>query len=423
MKMFKIYISSLNKILIIFALSTIVINSNAQNYRFNAKIIKVTEEGYYKVPLPPNVISELKHSFPDIRIIDSDNNEIQYILKKEKLVSDKIIKTELNIIKNKHKKFKHLTELRVENKGFDISNLIFKIKNTHNPVFVKIYGSDDNDTWFVLKDNFPAVPEYTDADSTDIKIMDIPNNSFDYFKVIFYDYDEDPIDITNVFFYSLSDIRAEYVQLKSPKIIQKDTLNKSIITLTYDKPQFIDMISFGIKGPEYYLRKVNMDKNDTSSSPKTGEEYYDQYKKEFYIGSLKSNRIYLYDFKAEKIEFVIDNKDNQSLQVFKANTYQLKNYLVTYLKPDEEYHLLYGNCKAIFPSYDLPYFKDTIPEILSEARIYNIKKTKGTNGKVKVIWNFPSSYLWYSIGILGIILLIVSLIILKERFGKTGKTE
>ncbi len=413
----------MNKILIIFLLSIFTLHSNAQNYHWTAKIKSVSEAGYYKIFLSPDIISELKHSFPDIRIMDSENNEIQYILKKQKIVSDNMHKTELKILKNKHKKFKHLTEIQIENNEYDISNLIFKVKNTHNPIFVKIYGSEDTDNWFVLKNDFPVVPDYTDADSTEIKIMNIPSSKLNFFKVIFYDYDDDPINVTNAYFYSLSDVRAEYVQLKSPQITQKDTLHKSIITLTYDKPQFVDMISFGIKGPEYYLRKVKMNKKDTSANPNTGDEYYDEMKKDFYIGSLKSNRINLYDFKAKQIEFIIDNKDNQALQIFKANTYQLKNYLVTYLNPDEDYSILFGNNKANFPSYDLPYFKDTIPDVLSEAAIYNVKKIRGTSENIKVIWSFSPTYLWYSIGILGIILLIISLIILKERFGKTGKTE
>lgn len=411
------------KITITFFISFFVFQINAQNYNWKAKIKDVEKAAYYKIFLAPEITSELKHSFPDIRILDSKNNEIQYILKKQKNVYESKNKTELKILKNKHKKSKHYTEIKIENNNYEISNLVFRIVNTHNPIFVKIYGSDDEKDWFVLKNVFPVVPEITKQDSTEIKIMDIPNNTFKYFNVLFYDYDLQPISVSNVYFYSLSDVRAEYVQLKSPKIIQKDTLDKSIVTLKYEKPQFIDMISLGIKGPEFYIRKVQMHKKDTVSSPYLGEAYYDLLKKDFYIGSLKSNRINLYDYKAKEIELVIENKDNQPLKIYKANSYQLKNYIVTYLKPDEKYNIVFGNNKANFPNYDLPYFTDTIPNVLPETRIYNQERINKKHHKINVIWNFPLSYIWYIIGTLLLILLIISLIILKERFGKKGKTE
>ena len=423
MKINNNYITIIKKILITIIISFVVLNLNAQNYHWIAKIKNVEKAAYYKIFLKPDITSQLKHSFPDIRIIDSKNNEIQYILKKQKTIFDNNNRTELKILKNKHKKNKHYTEIKIENNNFEISNLVFKIVNTHNPIFVKIYGSNNSKNWFVLKNVFPVVPNITETDSTEVNILDIPNNTFKYLNVIFYDYDIQPITVTNVYFHSLADVRAEYVQLESPQITQKDTLDKSIVTLAYDKPQFIDMISIGIKGPEFYIRKVQMYKKDTVSNLYNGEEYFDLLKKDFYIGSLKSNRINLYDYKAKEIELIIENKDNQALKVYKANSYQLKNYIVTYLKPDEEYKIVFGNENANFPSYDLPYFTDTIPNVLPETYIYNIKKQKVKTARINVIWDFPVSYIWYSVGSLLVILLIISLIILRERFGKKGKTE
>ncbi len=414
----------MKQLYIILITSLIAISNYAQNYQWKASINEVDVSGYYKIYLDPDIISQLEHSFPDIRILDKNNNETQYILKKQKTVLNKNKKIELKITKNKHRKFKHYTEIQIENeKKYSISNLILRIVNTHNPVFVKIFGSDNLDNWYILKDNFPAVPDITDSDSTEIKIMDIPESKFKFFKVYFYDYEEKPIEITNVYYHNLEDIRAEYIQLKSPIISQKDTLNKTIITLEFEKPEFIDMITFRISGPEYYLRKVQMLKKDTISNTHMKNEFYDQLKKEFYLGSLKSNRINLYDYKAKKIEFIVENKDNQPLIFLKANAYQLKNYIVAYLNQDNKYTLIYGNEKANFPSYDLPYFKDTIPKILPETSVYNIKKINGATDKINKIWTFPTSYLWYIIGFLLIVLLLISFKLLKERFGETKKTE
>lgn len=409
----------MKRISIILSLIFLYYFSIAQEFNWQAKIQDVDVAGYYKIFLSADITSQLNHSFPDIRIADEDNNEVQYILKKQKTVYDRGIRTELKILKNKHKKFKHYTELIVENEeSINISNLIFKVVNTHNPVYIKIFGANDQKIWYVLKNSFPVVPEITVADSTEFKVMDVPESNFQFFKILFHDYDEKPIEVGHVYFHSLSDIRAEYIQLPDPEISQKDTLRKSIVTVEFAKPEYVDMLSFGIKGPEYFLRKVQMRKKDTSSLETSGDEFYDQFRKDFYFGSLKNNRINLYDYKAKKIELIVDNKDNQPLVFYKANAYQLKNYMIAYLKPDINYYILYGSDEASFPSYDLPYFKDTIPEILPETYIYNIKKLKRSSESKAHIWNFPPQYLWYMVGLVGLVLIFISIKLLRERFGK-----
>ena len=398
---------------------TFGIVSFSQNFNWRAKVESVETAGYYKMFLNPEIISRLHHAFPDIRLYDEENNEIQYILKQKKTIYDKGKKNQLKIIKNKYRKFKHFTEVIVENVGnVEISNLVFKVINTNNPVFIKISGSTDKQKWYVLKKNYPTVPDITNADTTEIKVMNLPRSDFRYFKILFYDYDEQNTEVLKVYYHNLADIRAEYVRLPKPKITQKDTLDKSIVTVEFKYPQFIDMFTFGIQGPEYYIRKVQMMKDDTGSVVGQGEEFYDQMKKDIWFGSLKSNRINLADYKAQKVVFVIDNKDNQPLKVYKVNAYQLKNYMVAYLLPDTKYHLFYGSKDANFPSYDLPYFKDTIPKVLPETYIYNIKKNSDAKSEINTIWNFPVRYLWFSIGLSALILIVISILLLKQMVKK-----
>jgi len=398
--------------------------SYSQTYNWQAKVESVENAGYYKMFLNSDVTSHLHHAFPDIRLYDDKNNEIQYILSQNKTIYDKGKRTELKILKNKYRKFKHFTEVIVENTGnIEISNLIFKVVNTNNPVFIKIMGSSDTQKWYILKNNYPTVPDITNADTTEIKVMNLPRSDFKYIKILFHDYDEQNIEVIKVYYHDLADIRAEYTQLPKPEIIQKDTLDKSIVTVEFKEAQFIDMFTFGIQGPEFYLRKVQMMKDDTGIVATPGEEFYDQMKKDFWLGSLKSNRINLADYKAKKVVFIIDNKDNQPLKVFKVNAYQLKNYMITYLLPDTKYHLLYGSKNANFPSYDLPYFKDTIPKILPETYIYNIKRKANAGTEINTIWNFPVQYLWFSIGILAIILIVISILLLKRTVKKNKNQE
>jgi len=416
---------SIFKYFLVFIFSVLLnIVGFSQTFNWQAKLESVENPGYYKIFLSSDITSHLHHAFPDIRLYDDKNNEIQYILDQKKTIYDKGRRTELKVLKNKYRKFKHFTEVIIENTdNIEISNLIFKVVNTNNPVFIKILGSSDTENWYILKNNYPTVPDITNADTTEIKVMNLPRSDFKYFKILFHDYDEQKIEVIKVFYHDLADIRAEYTQLPKPKITQKDTLDKSILTVEFNEAQFIDMFTFGIQGPEFYLRKVQMMKDDTGIIATPGEEFYDQMKKDFWFGSLKNNRINLADYKAKKIVFIIDNKDNQPLKIYKVNAYQLKNYMIAYLLPDIKYHFLFGSKNANFPSYDLPFFKDTIPKVLPETYIYNIKRKANSETEINTIWNFPVKYLWLSIGISAIILVVISILLLKQTVKKNKKTE
>lgn len=400
------------------------ISAFSQIYNWQAKLESVENPAYYKIFLSPEITAHLNHAFPDIRLYDDKNNEIQYILNQKKVIYDKGKKNELKILKNKYRKFKHFTEVIVENtEDVEISNMIFKVVNTNNPVFIKILGSPDNEKWYIIRNNYPTVPDITNADTTEIKVMNLPRSDFKYFKILFHDYDEQNIEVAGVYYHNLADIRAEYTQLPKPEITQKDTLDKSIVTVEFNQAQFVDMITFGIQGPEFYLRKIQLLKSDTGIVSATGEEFYDQMKKVFWFGSLKSNRLILADYKAKKLVFIIDNKDNQPLKIYKVNAYQLKNYMVAYLLPDTKYHLFFGSKNTNFPSYDLPYFKDTIPKVLPETYIYNIKRNENARQEVTAIWNFPVRWLWVSIGGITIILILVSILMLRQISKNNNKQE
>ncbi len=419
------HMKSIFKFFLIFIFSLMLnLIAFSQTYNWQAKLESVKNPGYYEIFLSSDVTSHLHHAFPDIRLYDNKNNEIQYIINQKKIIYDKGKQTELKILKNKYRKFKHFTEVIAENTDkVEISNLIFKVVNTNNPVYIKILGSNDTRNWYILKNNYPTVPDITNEDTTEIKVMNLPRSDFKYFKILFHDYDEQNIEVIKVFYHHLADIRAEYTQLPKPKITQKDTLDKSILTVEFDDAQFIDMLTFGIQGPEFYLRKVQMMKDDTISASVTGEEFYDQMKKDFWFGSLKSNRINLADYKAKKIVFIIDNKDNQPLKIYKVNAYQLKNYMIAYLLPGMKYHFLFGSKNANFPSYDLPFFKDTIPKVLPETYIYNIKKNADSGNGINNIWNFPVKYLWLTIGISAIILIVISILLLRQTVMRNKEKE
>jgi len=118
------------------------------------------------------------------------------------------------------------------------------------------------------------------------------------------------------------------------------------------------------------------------------------------------------------LKIVVDNKDNIPIRIVDVNAYQLKNYIITYLKYEESYILKFGNRKAEFPVYDLTYFKESVPEKIPVINIENLKQVyKENNTEISgLIWQIPPYYLWIGISLVGLILIILTTRIIIEKY-------
>ena len=409
-------------IIFIFISSTLV---SAQQYMYEAQIKKNKESGFYKIYLTPDISSRLQQNFPDIRIENNDGEEIPFIYGLDWAYTDSTSKTELKILKNKHKKFKRIANIIVENDSLkSIDNFILKIPNKGLKNKLKISGSYDQKQWYEIKKNFSVQAAYSDSATTELVITNIPTTGFNFYQFIFNDYKDESVEVIKVYAISKPDVDKEYFELVKPFISHKDTLDKTIISLKFTSSYFIDKISFRIKGSRYYLRRANIYKEINNVHNTGGVLYFDDISKEFFLGSDRNNTIILPRFKTKNLKLVVDNKDNIPIRVVDVNAYQLKNYIITYLKRGKSYKLKFGKPMAEFPVYDLSYFKESVPkeipviELLNTKRVYYGKNSE----KANLVWNIPTYYLWIGISIVGIILIYLTTRMIIERYRK-GELE
>lgn len=78
---------------ILFLVGFVFINSlaNAVNFKYQSIIDSIEHDGFYKILLIPEVIAALKPDYSNIRIYDSGNNEIPYMLTKESAYRNKFL--------------------------------------------------------------------------------------------------------------------------------------------------------------------------------------------------------------------------------------------------------------------------------------------------------------------------------------------
>ena len=393
-------------------------NLSAQNYNWTAEVPVVKRSGFYKIFLNPQITSKLQYQYPDIRIMNQNSEEIPFLYDAEKQMVNSDSVEMLNILKNKHKKIKSYTLLLIKNDSLKtIDNFAFLTENVGIRKWVKITASHDKKEWYVIKDNFPVQAAYSDSAKTELLLSNIPESKFLYYKITFYDYNNSRIKIYNAYTYRSKLAQKNYISLPALDISHLDTLDRTLVYMKFENPQFIDRIRLAIKGPKYYYRNVFLEKIE-GEQQKQGEMYYDEIKKELQFGSDSSNIINLSHYKAKSIKLTIDNRDNQPLRITSAKAYQQKTYIIAYLNAAQNYNLYFGDKYADFPVYDLEYFKEKIPEKLIILKTNHIKKLPQKRNKLftSKIWDLPIQYLWVGVGIIGLLLLYLSSKIIWEQY-------
>ncbi|RLD73331.1 MAG: hypothetical protein DRJ10_17945, partial [Bacteroidetes bacterium] len=191
----------------------------AQHYMFEAKIKKNNKGGFYKIYLTPEISSKLQQNFPDIRIVNEKNEEIPFIYGLDQINPDSTAKVELKILKNKHKKFKRITNIIVENDSLkNIDNFILEIPNKGLKNKLKITGSFDQKLWYEIKKNFSVQSAYSDSIITELFLTNIPTTGFKFYKFTFNDYKDESVDVLKVYSINNPEVNKEYFELVKPLI-------------------------------------------------------------------------------------------------------------------------------------------------------------------------------------------------------------
>ncbi len=401
----------MRKTIILLALIFLSILATAQKFAYQANLQRVDSSGYYHIYLSPEITAKLNYKFSDIRLYNKHNKEIPYIRLSEDEMYKTAPKKTLKIIQNIHKRQKRYTQVLINNtEALKISNLVLVAINPQNSeAWVNISASNDRKLWNVLKEHSRYMPEYSDSATAEIRIDDLPETSYKYYRILIYDFNRTIFVIKKVLNYEIKQKNTEYVAVMKPKFIQNDSseTNQTTVQISFKEPQYIDKLVFKISSPSYYLRKAEITKRDSTSGKKIRLKLYDQNQKDFYLCSDSSNVLLLSRYYVQNLFLIVDNNDNQPLKFKDIDAYQRKEYIVAYLKKNMKYHLNFGNRNIPLPIYDLKYFKNKIPVKCPKIGTTKIRKIIQRHRKEKNIQISPL-YLWIVFGIVILILIAIS---------------
>ena len=386
-------------------------------FQYKAQIERVDSTAFYNIFLPPQATSKLNYKFSDIRIYELRGKEIPYIRDTEENRFKTARRQKLRIIQNEHKTAKKYTVVMIHNpEHLKYTNFAFIIKNTDAQIWVNISASNDLKNWQILKNNVRYQKEFSDSATAQLLINDLPETNYEYYRVIFFDFNREPIVILNAYTYNLSKKIKEYVEVPRPEFYQDDTseLQKTIVKIVFKEPQYIDKIVFKIQSPEYYLRRAELITRDTSTGKKIRLKYYFHNQKDFYLCSDSTNELLLSRYFAKELYLVVENNNNEPLVFSDIRSFQVKEYLIAKLQAGKHYIVKFGNKNVPAPIYDLKFFINKIPAHRQVITIKNIVKLSNKQMDIRQIYIKPV-YLWIAlIGVL-IVMIVISIKIFSSR--------
>lgn len=385
-------------------------NLSAQNYVSNFK--SSNTKGFHKIELSPEIRSLTKNNVNHIRIKDSKNNEIPFVL------------FQANADEIQFKEFKILSKTEIpnvsssvilENENLNkIDELIVEIANTSIQKKYSISGSNDSKSWYGLVNN-QTIENLSNSSGTSIQhVFTFPLNNYKFLKFDFVDKNSLAINVLNAKIKLPSVEKEDKIVLKNfdQKISHDKKLKRTFIEVTFSKPQVINSIGFKIKEPSFYQRnaKIYIKKENL----KRGEVVHQNQVSNFELSSKGSNRFNLSNLFSEKFTIEIENADNQVLEIEQLYFFQDKQFIISDLKPNENY-MFYINPSFSIPNYDLSKqdytLTNEIPtiEIKDIKEVVNKKETQETIGFLKT-----KNFMWICIVLAIIILGYFSFTLLKD---------
>ncbi|MBN1250876.1 MAG: hypothetical protein JXR51_07265 [Bacteroidales bacterium] len=386
-------------ILLIFLFSQISLF--AQDFVWQAKVGLVSQNSYQKINLNPSIISKMENGFDDIRIYDSKNIEVPYILESENLVnkSDYFIEYEI-VSKENINKWPYYTRLIIHNPyKNNITKFYLVIKNSDVTKSLKLSGSDDKSNWYIIKDNYQFQSVYSNQNTSEIEIMNFPKSNYEYFEILIDDWKNNPINILKAGYFDSSYEEGKFSKIEAPIIIQEELSadKQSLVKIQYAYNQLINKLSVDIPTSDFYFRKAEIQIKDSIIYKKKKPEIYYRTIKEITLSSNSSNTFYLDNFKTKEFYLRIYNKDNKALKIDSVNAYQLNNYLICKLEKRGSYILKFGDKNTPKAEYDLAYFINDIPTDIPNIDCSNVEKISSAIMQKEAGVKISKTYIWLAI--------------------------
>lgn len=390
-------------------------------YRGSASIPPVQTTGFYRIVLSPSISHHLNEDYGNLRILNNKNQEVPYLLNVEQPVQFSRVFKEYHILEKKQEK-NCCTSLLLHNPNDNpINNIILSIKNAEVAKQATLLGSDNNEDWFALKENFWINSIESQNQTSEVKIVDFPLSNYKYYLLQLNDSASAPINILKAGYFEATYGEGEYTEIgiQKAKFVDSAEVKKTFIHIAFDTLQLIDRLEISMTGAPYFLRYATLSIKNTRLNKKGKPEFYVEQLAVFEVSSKQKTILELPPVRTEDLIIAIENHDNPPLSIKEIKAFQLNRYVTAWLETGNQYTLSFGSSEINKPNYDLVFFKDSIPATTQTLVHGSFELTKTQPTESFTLFT-NKQILWVAIVIIILVLGIMSYRMIQDAGKKKG---
>jgi hypothetical protein len=391
------------------------LSSQGQPFAFRAAVTRVAQDGFYRIALPPTVVGQLNDQLSDVRLYDGTARETPYLLKRESPVQYQTRFQPYEVV-SKVITPRVSTVLVLRNAAKSrINNLSLIIQNANVRKSIRLAGSNDARTWYVIQDDYVLEAPYSRAATTEVQLLNFPLSDYEYYQLTINDSLSAPLNILRVGYYDAKAENGKYTEVPGLAFVQRDSsaVRQSYLHVRFPSPVRLDQLSLDVRAPTRYHREVRLCVPEPRQKRRRKRLPTWQILHTWEINSQRDNTVSLPGLRLRDFYLVIDNADNPPLTIGAVRAAQLNTYLIAELKAGQAYVLQGGNPDVGPPTYDLAYFERSIPAQLPVIALGPVVRTAAPAATTPTLLS-SRWFLWMALGLVMGVLAFVSYRMLKE---------
>ena len=387
---------------------------SAQSFEYQAKIAKVTTQGYHAISLSPELLGQSNLDLSNIRITDEAGNELPYVIRQETESLSNSSFHPYKIIK-KMLAADTISQLIFHNpERNEIDNLSLIVKNTSVQKRARLSGSNDQENWFLIKDDYVLYAMENPTETTELKMLDFPLSNYEYFRLDINDTKNLPINIVKIGYYEKTNIAGEKTEFQIKSFTQKDSAKLSLIHVNLAQASYFENLQLDFSGAALYRRSAEFQLRTSHVNRRKEKIHTFVTQEHFNLSSSSSNSFALRPTLTSSFWLKIHNEDNKPLHLEKITASYLSKYAIVELAPDQQYYIKIGDESFKKANYDLAGFMDKISiedEVISHEAILPVEAIQEETPDDDPM---PNYIIWIIIGLVGAGIGIVSIKAIKE---------
>lgn len=378
-------------------------SAQAQSYRLRANLHPVTQTGFHRIALPPDLVGQLNNSFTDIRLYDAQQQEVPYQLQREQAAAQAVW-VDYELI-SRTARPRANTTLIIRNKAHDpISSLALLVKNANVSKKARLSGSTDAQTWYAIDDEIWLEPVRAAQQTANTQVLHFPLSDYAYYRLDINDSVSTPLNILRIGHYEERLGNRAYTAIPNLTFTQRDSSDKrTYIHLVRPTAARFDKLIILMQDTAPFRRRAMLGfmRNPTRKHRHTNPFFTPI--RTLTLQATDSNVVQLPGLKANELYLVIENDDNRPLKPARIQGFQLSTYLVANLHSGEAYQLAFSGNNSPPPVYDQTVFQHNTTEKLPIVTIEKLSPEPNNPAHTSVFFT-DKRIIW---PVLGLVLLLL----------------